>query len=556
MTHPLVPSFKFSGRFLLTTAVLCSAPNLWAGDDEAAPVPGEVIQAIVQFAGGEQAKEEAGYWIGLACEPIENELREKLKLEQGVGLEIEQVIPDSPAAKAGLQNDDVIVAAGKQSIRSVTQLSEAIAKTKDGVLKLHVIRQGERKVIEIRPAKREAQGLRLELGNDDEKSAEVIKRLRRQLEALQKEEQGQRDQAEAAKAQALKQLEAAKAQELEARRQAERAQAEARRQAEAAKAEAARAELLRAEALKRAEAARAEALKQGKAEPLKIESKEPGGIIFRLEGVKEGKEEGRRVEQFKIEGGKGVIILSDPSKPGAAPGAPVPAPPGAAAPRIRAVVPGTPMQAWGGFVANPNALPDDMKVSITKQGKQPATIVVEQGAKMWKTNENEMEMLPAAARAYASRILGGPAATGGIGGMGFGGGAASGGAGGAFGTAPVPAPGQPARLGEAVRNVERFELKLDPKGQLIPTQNKLPPGASVKKLEGGGIQIELRETEEKKGAEKNPAPQPRWIEMKRVEPSPAAKKNAEAETRELTEKLQQLRKQLEDLRKAAEEKRR
>ena len=85
--------------------------------------------------------------------------------------------------------------------------------------------------------------------------------------------------------------------------------------------------------------------------------------------------------------------------------------------------PGSPWQAAaqpGAPAANPwgqRPLPEDMKVIIEKQGTQPATIVVEQGVKLWKTTQLEMDMLPLEARGYVGRILGGARSLAGVGGM-------------------------------------------------------------------------------------------------------------------------------------------
>ena len=52
------------------------------------------------------------------------------------------------------------------------------------------------------------------------------------------------------------------------------------------------------------------------------------------------------------------------------------------------------------------ALPDDMSITISKTGKQPATVTVKQGTESWETTEKELDKLPEKARPYAERMLG------------------------------------------------------------------------------------------------------------------------------------------------------
>lgn len=541
MTRPLGLSLVGIGRMLAPAVVLFTivAARVASGQGAAeGAAAGE--DGVIRAVDGEALKEDSGYYIGVVYGNLSEELRDKLGLEPGKGVFVSQVVPDSPAAKSGLKADDVIVAVNKQPLSSLEQLVKAVADTKDRVMVLQIVRQGERHNLEVRPARRPAGGGIVGFSVEDEKSKEVIQRLRRQLEELQKQEAAQREKAEAArdeatKAEWLRKLEAARveAAKAEALKRAEdekatwakRLEAAQAAKAEADKAEAhRRAELEKAEAYRRAEAAKAEAHKQAEAARAEREKADAHRKAEEAKAAAAGGG-GQGGIRFRIEGAD--LRLAGP-QPGAAPN-----------------------QARVVFAGAPQALPDDMKVTIDKQGKQPATIIVEQGAKMWKTTENELEMLPAEARAYASRVLGRPAAGhwGGLGGApgmpGMAPGPARGGfGGGGGGAAPGGAPGP------------RFEFKLDPQGQVTPPGPQFPPGARIKNLEGGRIQIELHEADEKKAETKNPPEKTevRWLELKRPEPAPDKVKQAEQETRELTEKLHELRQQLEELRKTAEPK--
>lgn len=52
------------------------------------------------------------------------------------------------------------------------------------------------------------------------------------------------------------------------------------------------------------------------------------------------------------------------------------------------------------------ALPDDMTVTIEKQGGKPAKVTVKQGDKQWQAGEDALDKLPDEARDYAAHLLG------------------------------------------------------------------------------------------------------------------------------------------------------
>ncbi len=51
-------------------------------------------------------------------------------------------------------------------------------------------------------------------------------------------------------------------------------------------------------------------------------------------------------------------------------------------------------------------LPDNMSIVISKQGKQPAKIVVNRGDEKWEVTENELDKLPADVRSNVDQMLG------------------------------------------------------------------------------------------------------------------------------------------------------
>jgi len=100
------------------------------------------------------------YWLGLACEPVPESLRAHLKLPEAQGLLVKEVVSDSPAAKAGIAVNDVLLKAGAKPLANLNDLIEAVNAAKDGRLSIELIHDGQPKTVEATPTKRdEAIGL-------------------------------------------------------------------------------------------------------------------------------------------------------------------------------------------------------------------------------------------------------------------------------------------------------------------------------------------------------------------------------------------------------------
>ena len=98
------------------------------------------------------------YWIGLIVEPLSAEQRTKLKAPDDRGMTVQVVIPDSPAAKAGVKKNDVILKAGERPVKGTQDFVKAIGQAKDKELVLELIRDGQKQKIAVKPAKRPAEG--------------------------------------------------------------------------------------------------------------------------------------------------------------------------------------------------------------------------------------------------------------------------------------------------------------------------------------------------------------------------------------------------------------
>lgn len=94
------------------------------------------------------------YWLGMACSTMPPALRAQLDLAERQGVLVEGVVPESPAAKAGILQHDILLRAGDKPLAEPRDLIEAIEATKEGVLKIELLRGGKPKTVEATPAKR------------------------------------------------------------------------------------------------------------------------------------------------------------------------------------------------------------------------------------------------------------------------------------------------------------------------------------------------------------------------------------------------------------------
>ncbi|MFM7181022.1 MAG: S1C family serine protease [Verrucomicrobiales bacterium] len=90
------------------------------------------------------AEAPAGAWLGVLTKPLPKIIGEHLGLAPGEGLAVEMVVPDSPAAAAGLQVDDVLTKLDEQKLVLPDQLSILLDGAKPGQdSKLEVLRDGK-----------------------------------------------------------------------------------------------------------------------------------------------------------------------------------------------------------------------------------------------------------------------------------------------------------------------------------------------------------------------------------------------------------------------------
>jgi hypothetical protein len=89
------------------------------------------------------------FHLGIQITTLPEVVRSHLQLQQGVL--IERVQPNSPAAKAGLQPQDILLAAGQTPIHQPEDVLKVLRQADGKPLALHILRQGQRQTVQVTP---------------------------------------------------------------------------------------------------------------------------------------------------------------------------------------------------------------------------------------------------------------------------------------------------------------------------------------------------------------------------------------------------------------------
>jgi len=71
-------------------------------------------------------------WVGVSIQPLTQELADSFGLDRATGALVNQVLPDSPAAQAGIRRGDVLLKLNGKEVRGVRQLQLLVASARVG----------------------------------------------------------------------------------------------------------------------------------------------------------------------------------------------------------------------------------------------------------------------------------------------------------------------------------------------------------------------------------------------------------------------------------------
>jgi serine protease Do len=132
---------------------------------------------------------------GVQTQALTSELKERLKVETDTGAVVTEVVPNSPAAKAGLKRDDVITAVEDRPVRAPADLRDAVQKAGTGKEVAVQVVRGKEKLSVVATLREGVFGFFLTPGEDRFPTADVesmfehgrrVRELERRIEELEK----------------------------------------------------------------------------------------------------------------------------------------------------------------------------------------------------------------------------------------------------------------------------------------------------------------------------------------------------------------------------------
>src|SRR5581483_1255701 len=95
-------------------------------------------------------------FLGVETSQVPTVVSEQLGLSEGLGLVVEYVVPDSPAAAAGIQQNDILKMLNDQILIEPSQLRKLLQTFSDGTdVTLTILRKGQEQKVTVKLTKKE-----------------------------------------------------------------------------------------------------------------------------------------------------------------------------------------------------------------------------------------------------------------------------------------------------------------------------------------------------------------------------------------------------------------
>lgn len=130
------------------------------------------------------AEEVSPYWIGVQLEPPADILKQHLSLE--AGMVAVHVFEGSPAEKAGLKANDIILKAGESYVKEPGDLLKCVGAAKGNEITLVIIHAGKESAVKVTPSKRPQEPSAQAAKEAETEEKEAVRKLTAALDLYKK----------------------------------------------------------------------------------------------------------------------------------------------------------------------------------------------------------------------------------------------------------------------------------------------------------------------------------------------------------------------------------
>lgn len=111
-------------------------------------IPSKMVQPVIDQILDKGTVKRA--YLGIVLQPVDKELCDALNLDKQEGILISDVVKDSPAYDAGLQQGDIIISYNDKPVKNVNKFRNDVAMMSPGtVIKLKILRKGKMQTIQV-----------------------------------------------------------------------------------------------------------------------------------------------------------------------------------------------------------------------------------------------------------------------------------------------------------------------------------------------------------------------------------------------------------------------
>jgi serine protease Do len=145
------PTFDLSGNVIGVNSAIFSPTggNVGIGFAIPANTASAIVQQLIQTGRVTRG------WIGVSIQPLDEDIARSLGLEEPRGALVASVVPDGPAARAGIQQGDVILTFDGARIEDSRDLTQRVGATAIGHnSRVEILRNGARRALTMRLAER------------------------------------------------------------------------------------------------------------------------------------------------------------------------------------------------------------------------------------------------------------------------------------------------------------------------------------------------------------------------------------------------------------------